>query len=170
MTLDSKGNKIPDAELYIVHDKTTKVHAFALSEKLTGRYKCAVWKEKNFKDSENSLCNSNRVLLLSQSLIDEYISIEVAETHKLSEGVSLISMGNMYGITVDPSVIVEKSFFGRNWWKYLLTLVAAGLIGSAILTPFLIIKSPKKKARIKLYFDAVKALINNDNIKLIIPD
>lgn len=158
-------------DLYIVHDKTTKVQANSLSNKLIEKnYSCVVWDEKTFHDKETSTVNTNKFLFFSQTLIDENISIEIAKTRTISKGVTLVSIGNRHGVVVDPSVIIEKSFMGRNWWKYLITLVAAGLIGAAILTPFLLIKDARKKAKIKLYFDAVKYLIQDDNIKLIIPD
>ena len=160
-----------EIDLYIVYNKTTKIQAKSLSNKLAEKnYKCAVWDEKTFHGKEVSTVNTNKFLFFSQSLIDENVSIEIAKTRTITKGVTLVSIGNMHGIIVDPSVIIEKSFMGRNWWKYLITLVAAGLIGSAILTPFLLIKDPRKKAKTKLYFDAVEYLIKNDNIKIIIPD
>lgn len=161
----------PKADLYIVYDKSTKQQALSLSHNLTSKnYKCSAWKEKNYKDSENSLTNINRVLFFSQTLIEENISLDMAEKRELCKGATLVSIGNMHGIIVDPSVEVEKNFVGRNWWKYLITLVATGLIGSAILTVFLLVKDPIKKAKIKLYFEAVKYLIDEDHIKLIVSD
>jgi hypothetical protein len=158
-------------DLYIVYDKTTKIQAKSLSNKLVEKnYKCVAWDEKTFNGQEASTVNTNKFLFFSQSLINENISIEIAKIRSISKGVILASIGNIHGVVVDPSVIIEKSFMGRNWWKYLITLVAAGLIGAAILTPFLLIKDARKKAKIKLYFDAVKYLIQDDNIKLIIPD
>ncbi|MBQ6084518.1 MAG: hypothetical protein IJK92_09250 [Bacteroidales bacterium] len=158
-------------DLYIVCDKSTKRQAKALGNKLVEKdYSCVVWNEKTFNDKEASTVNTNKFLFFSQALIDENMSMEIAKTRTISKGVSLVSIGNMHGIVVDPSVIIEKSFIGRNWWKYLITLVAAGLIGAVVLTPFLLIKDERKKAKIKLYFDAVKYFIQDDNIKLIIPD
>lgn len=157
-------------DLCIVYDEFTKKQAKALYHKLSEKLiRCVCHDEKTFRHDEKENTNFNKVLFFSKSFIDENLPKEIATTTKLTDGVYLLSTGCAYGIVVDSSVVVEKSFFGRNWWKYLLTLVAAGLIGAAVLTTYLLINDPRKKAEIKLYFDAVQYLIKDDNITIILP-
>lgn len=138
-----------DADLYIVYDKITKKQAKSLSSKLVEKnYKCVAWNEKTFVDEENEATNTNKFLFFSPSLIDENISIKMAKTRTLSKGVSLVSIGNMHGVIVDPSAATDKS-------KWL---------------PSFLVKNSIKKAKIKLYDTAVKFLTKDDIIKLIIPD
>lgn len=159
-----------EIELCIVYDKATKPQAKWLSNKLSEKLvQCMCFDEKTWLDEEKTSTNYNKVLLFSQSLVEENFPKELTSTSSLCKGVSLASNGNMHGIIVDPSVIVEKSYMGRNWWKYLISLFALGLIGATLLTTYLLIIDPRKKARIKLYSDAATYLATEDNISIIIP-
>lgn len=157
-------------DLCIVYDEFTKKQAKALYHKLSEKLiRCVCHDEKTYLHDEKGNTNFNKVLFFSKTLIKENLAKEISTTQELVQGVDLLSNGCAYGIVVDPSVIVEKSFWGRNWWKYLITLVASGLIGAAVLSTFLLINDPRKKAEIKLYFDAVQYLIKDDNITIILP-
>lgn len=160
-----------EPELCIVYDKETKKQAKALEHKLSEKLiRCICIDEKTFVgEKEKTYTNFNKLLLFSSLLIKENLPTEIATKTEVVPGVFLSTIGQVFGISVDPSVVVEKSFMGRNWWKYLISLVATGLIGSAVLTVFLLINDPRKKAKIKLYFDAVQYLIKDDNISIIIP-
>lgn len=163
--MDRSKNK-PD--LCIVYDKYTKNQAKSLSNKLAEKnIRCMCLSEKAYQDQEIKSSNFNKVLLFSKALIKENLSL--AEESELLPGVTLLHSGCVFGISVDPSVIVENSFVGRNWWKYLLTLIAAGLIGAAVLTTYLLVRDPIKKAETKLFFDAVTYLTTDDNITRILP-
>ena len=159
-----------DTDLCIVYDKTTEVQAIALYNKLSEKLiRCVKYDEKLYKTVENDSTNFNKVLYFSKDLTDKRLPHEVAKIEELCPGVFLHSIGCTYGISVDTSQVIEKNFMGRNWWKYLITLGAAGLIGAIALTISLFIKDPVKKTTRKLYFDAVQYLIKDDNISIIVP-
>lgn len=133
-------------DLCIVYDDDTKKQAYALYHKLSEKLiRCVCHDEKTYIDDEKENTNFNKVLFFSKSLVRENFLPDVATRTELDEGVTLLSNGCAFSISVSIS------------WLY-----------DLILIPFLDIYC-EKKAKSKLYNKAVQYLIKDDNISIIIP-
>lgn len=168
-----------NAELYVVYDKFTEGHATNLINKLSGKYRMAMWTEQNYNDNQNRLSNNNRFLFLAESLAKKMS--EGASKKEIAEGVKMLSNGNMHGIVVDPSIDDNKVFldssgkeiefpeFDRPWLRRALLLAAdpAGWLVSNLCFNYGYKQATKSYL---LYNKAVDFLCKDDNIKLIIPE
>ena len=166
------------AELCIVCDDVSKEAANGLCNKLSHRHNCMTWNEKEYRDYKTTtfetISNKQKVLYLSNKLIREFLSERMWEKSVLlSEGTKLVSTGNQYGILIDDTECNSVPFLtGKDWWKYLMSLVSTGIIALPI--AWFLWKNRKKNAETirkkKLYLDAVKYLVDGDNIKKLFPE
>lgn len=132
-------------DLCIVYDDDTKKQANALYRKLSEKLiRCVCHDEKTYLHDEKENTNFNKVLFFSNSLLKENFMPEISTCTELAKGVSLLSNGTAFGITVSIS------------WLY-------ALIPPILDTYF------EKKAKSKLYDKAVLCLIQDNNLSIIIP-
>jgi len=164
-----KNDKSLECELYIVHDKDTKPLAVSLCTRLTSVCKCVHWDEKQYHDNEYRATNKNRFLFLSDKLITENLLPGLTTEEKLLDNVVLISSGNMYGLKADTS---SAPTINLKDWRTILNLLISFVrvgFGAPILWGYFMLDE-KKRTRIKLLFDGVKYLTEDDHYKLIIRD
>lgn len=164
-----KNDKPLDCELFIVHDKDTKPLAQSLCTNLTSVCKCAFWDEKHYYANEYRATNKNRFLFLSDKLITENLLPGLSTEEKILDNVVLIYSGNMYGIKADVDSASPVSL--KDWrtiLNLLISFVGVGF-GAPIVWGYFMLDE-KKRTRIKLLFDGVKYLTEDDHYKLIIRD
>ena len=192
-TRPEKNDKPLEHELYIVHDKDTKRLAVSLCTRLTSVCRCVHWDEKHYHDNEYRATNKNRFLFLSDKLITENLLPGLSTEEKILDNVMLIYSGNMYGLKAD---VDSASPVSLKDWRTIIGLLpsfvgapvgasvgaSAGAafvapvgaaFGAAFGAPILwgyFMLDEKKRTRIKLLFDGVKYLTEDDHYKLIIRD
>jgi len=166
------------AELCIVCDEVSKEAANGLCNKLCNRHNCIVCTENEYPKYKTTttfktISNTQKILYLSNKLIQEYLPDSMwEESSLLTEGTKLVRIGNQYGILIDDADCNSIPFLtGKDWWKYLISLVSTGIISFPI--ALVLWRKRKKKAEMKkkkLYLDAIKYIVGGDNIKKLFPE
>lgn len=169
--------KSPD--LVIVYDKYTETAANGFSGGLVDyKYTCLVQKDTVFESKKNSYTNNNKILFLSENLINQYMSmshesdyvidIDWGDTgwgkRKFKIYFYLYSLGNWRGIWVD----IEKSAKSqprkyRNAWylfRYFGDYYAYPIVWNKI----------SKWFDSNCYEEVIKFFLKEENIKLILSD
>ena len=161
-------------ELLIVYDEVSKVAANGLFTKLGISHNCQRWDEKEFLASKATTSNVQKILFLSDKLIKDNLPKDMwDESISITDNTSLVHIGNQYGIFLEECECDKVPFLtGKDWWKYLLSLVAVGIISIAVAIMLWKMreKDAKKIAKTKMYLDAVKHLVEGDNIKKLFPE
>ncbi len=160
------------AELCIVYDDISKVAANGLRNKLAKSHICIAKNEKEYQE-KSSTSSRQKILYLSEELIQDNLPKDMwDESVRLTEKTSLVHIGNQYGIVFGECECDKVPFLsGKDWWKYLVSIVAAGIISISIAIVLWKMreKNAKKIAKTKMYLDAVKHLVEGDNIKKLFP-
>lgn len=161
------------AELCIVYDDISKVAANGLRNKLAKSHICIAKNEKDYQE-KSSTSSRQKILYLSEKLIKDNLPKDMwDESISITENTSLVHIGNQYGIVLEECECDKVPFFTvKDWWKYLLSLVALGIIS---FTVAIVLwgkrkKDARKMAKTKMYLDAVKHLVEGDNIKKLFPE
>lgn len=160
-------------ELLIVYDEISEVAANGLFTKLGHSHNCQRWNEKEFWANKATTSNVQKILFLSDKLIKDNLPKDMwDESVSLTKTTILVHIGNQYGIILEECECDKVPFLTvKDWWKYLLSLVALGIISLSVA---IVLwkkreKDAKKMAKTKMYLDAVKHLVEGDNIKKIFP-
>ena len=158
-------------DITIVYEKYTEKAANLLSGGLANKYTCLVQKDTVFEAKKNEYTNNNRILFLSEILIDQYLSVSNVSDYVIDSCFEkskiyfrLYSLGNWRGIWIDIEKTVKSEPRDlRIGWYYL------RYFGDYLCYPLFWRKWSKDIEKL-YYVTIVEFFLKEENIKLIISD
>lgn len=129
-----------DYKFIVVYDSFTEPIAQSLSNRAVEKnITSTTWDENEYKHNKASITNFNYLVILSKKIINKNWADPILKQNEIIQGVLYKKQGHQIGLYIDKNVNVIKTadllgqLFKEDWGKFVLALVAGGLVGSAIL-------------------------------------